>query len=67
MTDEQLRALVREVVARHRQDEAPRLSPEPAYAHPSHAKLPLAAGEGSCLIEPLVRCVHCGYCQSFGH
>ena len=40
-------------------------------AHASHALLPLARGgdqdEGSCLIEPAVRCNHCGYCVSFGH
>lgn len=23
--------------------------------------------DGPCLIEPTVRCNHCGYCQSFGH
>ena len=32
--------------------------------------LPLARGgdgDGACLIEPAVRCNHCGYCQSYGH
>jgi hypothetical protein len=24
-------------------------------------------GDGACLIEPTVRCNHCGYCQSYGH
>jgi hypothetical protein len=24
-------------------------------------------GDGACLIEPSVRCNHCGYCQSYGH
>jgi hypothetical protein len=23
--------------------------------------------DGACLIEPAVRCTHCGYCQSYGH
>ena len=23
--------------------------------------------DGACLIEPAVRCNHCGYCQSYGH
>lgn len=26
-----------------------------------------AISEGACLIEPAVRCTHCGYCQSYGH
>jgi hypothetical protein len=33
-------------------------------------RLPLASGgddDGACLIEPSVRCNHCGYCQSYGH
>jgi hypothetical protein len=38
--------------------------------HASHGRLPLAGGSeggGLCLIEPAVRCNHCGYCQSLGH
>ncbi len=34
------------------------------------ALLPLVRGgdaDGACLIEPTVRCTHCGYCQSYGH
>jgi hypothetical protein len=29
----------------------------------------LASGgdDGACLIEPTVRCTHCGFCQSLGH
>jgi hypothetical protein len=32
-------------------------------------RLPLPSGdeEGACLIEPAVRCNHCGYCLSLGH
>ena len=33
--------------------------------HASHALLPLVRGgdgDGACLIEPSVRCNHCGYC-----
>ena len=39
-------------------------------AHASHMMLPLARGgdgDGPCLIEPAVRCNHCGYCVSYGH
>ena len=41
-----------------------------AGAHASHILLPLARGgdgDGACLIEPAVRCNHCGYCLSYGH
>jgi len=38
-------------------------------AHASHLRLPLASGDedGACVIEPSVRCNHCGYCLSLGH
>jgi len=40
-------------------------------AHVSHLKFPLTRGggddDGMCLIEPAVRCNHCGFCQSLGH
>ena len=39
-------------------------------AQASFVRLPLASGgdgDGMCIIEPAVRCTHCGYCQSFGH
>ena len=38
--------------------------------HASHARLSLLRSgddEGQCLIEPAVRCNHCGYCLSLGH
>ena len=30
-------------------------------------ELPRAADDTMCLIEPAVRCNHCGYCQCHGH
>ena len=38
-------------------------------SHPSHLRLPLVSGDedGACVIEPAVRCNHCGYCLSLGH
>ena len=38
-------------------------------SHPSFVRLSLASGDsdGACLIEPSVRCNHCGYCLSYGH
>jgi len=39
--------------------------------HASHIILNVAPGseidEGMCVIEPSVRCNHCGFCQSYGH
>ncbi|MGH9310386.1 MAG: hypothetical protein ACRD1U_13495 [Vicinamibacterales bacterium] len=70
MNEEQLRALVRDAVARHlgaadqgRRDERP-LS---FTADASHFRYTLPESDGPCLIEPAVRCNHCGYCQSHGH
>ena len=71
MTDEELRTLVREAIVRRAQPAPPGLSaPDTCLAHASHGLLPLARGgdgDGACLIEPAVRCNHCGYCVSYGH
>jgi hypothetical protein len=83
MTEQELRALVREAVERHlRRPEEKRgrlpFSAEPAErgtppapVHPSHLMLTVAPGseaqDGMCVIEPAVRCNHCGFCQSLGH
>ena len=72
-SDHDLRALVREAVARRLGHDleatAERVVGDPR-AHASHALLPLVRGgdgDGACLIEPAVRCSHCGYCLSYGH
>ncbi len=77
MTDQDLRAMIRESIARHAGPAAglrmPDAGPGAAAifgAHASHLRLPLVRGgdeDGACLIEPAVRCNHCGYCQSLGH
>jgi hypothetical protein len=76
MTDQELRAMIRDSIARQAAASAaprPAAGPDPAAAfraHPSHLRLPLASGgdeDGNCIIEPAVRCTHCGYCQSLGH
>ena len=40
-------------------------------SHASHILLRVLPGsdvhEGTCVIEPAVRCNHCGFCQSYGH
>ena len=79
MTDDELRRLVRDAIARHlgtpsgvpaHQGE-PGGRAEPAWrAHPSFGRFLVTAGDadgGQCLIEPAVRCNHCGFCQSYGH
>jgi hypothetical protein len=76
MTDDELRALVRDAIARHLGGAAPAAassSPVPAppwRAHPSFGKFLVLRGDeqgGPCLIEPSVSCNHCGFCQSYGH
>jgi hypothetical protein len=74
ISDSELRALVRDSVARHTSGAgADHTPPRPAIfdrAHSSHVKFLLPAGgdgDGLCVIEPAVRCTHCGYCQSYGH
>jgi hypothetical protein len=71
VTDEELRALVRDVIARRSGPgiDVDRDARVP-HSHASHLLLPLARGgdgDGACLIEPAVRCNHCGYCLSYGH
>jgi hypothetical protein len=70
VSDDDLRALVRDSIARHLRREPSVREERPAGPHASHALLPLARGgdgDGACLIEPAVRCNHCGYCLSYGH
>jgi hypothetical protein len=76
MTDDELRALVREAIAKHLGPGAPApppaaAAPTPAWrAHVSFGKFLLPRGDdegGPCLIEPTVSCNHCGFCQSYGH
>jgi hypothetical protein len=80
MTDEELRSLVREAVARHLALGAP--AAPPTGLHPGTEPIrpgtvsdsvfhryALSRGDdldGACLIEPKVRCNHCGFCQSHG-
>jgi hypothetical protein len=71
MTEQELRALVRDAVARHAGvGSAPPAPSQLRTVAPSHhAQLfVLPSGpEGSCIIEPAVTCSHCGYCKSYGH
>lgn len=75
MTEEDLRALVRQAVARHLSAAGPgagassRPDASAPGVHPSFGRylLPREPGDGgACLIEPAVKCNHCGFCQSHG-
>ena len=77
MNDDELRALVRESIARQLGGQPSRPSHAghagPAMAdprlHASHAVYMIArdGGDGPCIIEPSVPCTHCDYCKSHGH
>jgi hypothetical protein len=78
VNDQELREMIRQSIARHLGAPTEQAAAErtglPGLrfgAHASHALLPLVrggdAGDGACLIEPAVRCNHCGYCVSYGH
>ncbi|PYR68043.1 MAG: hypothetical protein DMF88_10725 [Acidobacteria bacterium] len=74
MTEEELRALVRQAIARVRtHGSAGRVlvdPPDRPALHASHAMFQVTSGAdeaGPCIIEPAVPCNHCGYCKSLGH
>lgn len=74
MTDQELRALVRDSIAKQLGGEPAipsRRIAEPAMADPrlhvSHAVYEIVRDEGPCIIEPSVPCNHCNYCKSHGH
>ena len=75
MTEQELRTLVRDAIARHAgsavgQLESAREATTRPRLHSSHSMFVLAAGadgDGACIIEPSVSCNHCGYCKSLGH
>ena len=80
MTEDELRALVRDAIRRHLGGEpdggqAARVAPgttvhDPAWrAHPSFGKFLVLRNDesGACMIEPTVQCNHCGFCESYGH
>jgi hypothetical protein len=69
VSDKELRQLVQDAIARQSGQRA--IAPPTPFGgvHMSHGRfLQLAPAEdGQCVIEPAVRCNHCGYCQSYGH
>jgi len=82
MNEQELRGLVREAIERHlgrpeMTDRPASIVNRPASSvnrssdHASHVLLKVVPGsqidDGMCVIEPAVRCNHCGFCQSYGH
>lgn len=72
MTEQELRTLVRDAIARQLgppRAAGPELAPVAFLReHLSHAQFAVPSGpEGTCIIEPSVMCNHCGYCKSYGH
>jgi len=75
ISEQELRAMIRDAIARQSGIAEPHglEGPRPsagaiAGVHASHGRfLVVPSGDGECIIEPSVRCNHCGYCQSLGH
>ena len=70
MNEDALRALVRDTIARVQARAIPDSDePRPLHIgpHASHYRYTLPPSDGPCVIEPGVRCNHCGYCESHGH
>jgi hypothetical protein len=76
MNEQDLRALVRDAVARHMggahaeapNESLPARTAVPHQPHPSHSLyLTLVNTTDACIIEPSVPCEHCEYCKSHGH
>jgi hypothetical protein len=77
ISDSDLRALVRDVIAQGVKTDRPQADAQPVQSdasatglHVSHqrlTRLTSADADGFCLIEPTVRCSRCGYCLSLGH
>ena len=75
MTDDEIRGLIRLAIQKHLGPGASSTAPA-AIAPPqppvlsisfSRYALPRAEDDTMCIIEPAVKCNHCGYCQCHGH
>jgi hypothetical protein len=72
MDEDQLRAIVRDTIARVAlRGGEPLVSERPQLlhfaSHPSSYQYNLPPSGGPCFIEPGVTCNHCGFCQTHGH
>lgn len=82
MNEQELRSLVRAAVARQMGTSAPPIAvveTRAASSHDPHEPVPLRVFSShslysglvnvgdACVIEPAVKCDHCGYCKSHGY
>ena len=81
MHEDALRALIRDAIAQHlggegrdgspsRPNTGARSANAPYLTHLSHGRFVFLAPtdpDAPCVVEPQVRCHHCGFCQSYGH
>jgi hypothetical protein len=70
MNDDEIRALIRVAIEKHLGAAPAAETPSPPPLVPlsfGRYALPRAEGDSQCLIEPAVRCNHCGYCECHGH
>ena len=75
MHEDDLRAMIRDAIARHLGPPAGEgragTAGSPAWkSHLSHGRFVFLAPtepDAPCVVEPQVRCHHCGFCQSYGH
>jgi hypothetical protein len=79
VTDDEIRSLIRVAVQKHLEPasaerrgaslDAPAAAPQPPMLSISFGRyaLPRAEDDTMCIIEPAVKCNHCGYCQCHGH
>ena len=72
MNEDQLRAIVRDTIARvSSRGSEPAVTDRPQLLHlgphPSSYQYDLPPSDGPCFIEPAVPCNHCGFCQTHGH
>ena len=73
MTDDEIRHLVRSAIARHlggatsTSPSPPAVPAAPVAISFARYPIPRADDDVMCIIEPAVRCNHCGFCQCHGH
>ncbi len=72
ISDQELRALVRDAIARHAGGHAVSEPVDRARGESTAVSFGrfltlVPSVDGQCVIEPAVRCNHCGFCQSYGH
>jgi len=72
MTDDEIRSLVRVAIQKHLGTPAvaqPNAPPQPPTLSMTFGRYTLARAvdDTTCIIEPAVKCNHCGYCQCHGH